>query len=318
MADRTITVRPYVDDDLDGVLDLLRAALGETPLLRRTPELFAWKHFDNPFGRSLLLVAEGEGRIAGLRAFMRWNLVTPDGDVLRCVRAVDTATHPDFQRLGIFRRLTLAALEEAAAAGIDMVFNTPNPKSGAGYLSMGWAEVGDLGVMAAPGRGLMSSRAAHDVLPDVSEYVVNPTPATGLTVTDRPAQGLRTPRTPDYLAWRFGAHPTARYYRVDRDASTAVVRPNVRSGRRELVLSDVFGPDPAKAVGAVHRHNRAAYVAGWFASGSPERRAALRRGLVPIPRVKTLKLVARPLTPLPMDVTSLATWDFASSDLELL
>lgn len=318
MADRTITVRPFVEDDLDGVLDLLRAALGETPLLRRTPELFAWKHFENPFGRSLLLVAEGEGRIAGLRAFMRWDLVTPGGDVLRCVRAVDTATHPDFQRLGIFRRLTVAALEEATAAGIDMVFNTPNPKSGAGYLSMGWVEVGDLGVMAAPGRGLVSGKATPDVLPEASEFLTDPTPATGLSVSDRPARGLRTPRSPEYLAWRFGAHPTARYYRVDARSSTAVVRPNVRSGRRELVLSDVFGPEPAQAVGAVHRRNRAAYVAGWFNTRSPERSAALRRGMVPIPGVKTLTLVARPLRPLPMDVASLATWDFASSDLELL
>jgi GNAT superfamily N-acetyltransferase len=318
VAERTITVRPYVDEDLDGVLDLLRAALGETPFLRRTRELFTWKHFDNPFGRSLLLVAEGEGRIAGLRAFMRWDLATPEGEVLRCVRAVDTATHPDFQRLGIFRRLTLAALEEATAAGIDMVFNTPNPKSGAGYLSMGWVEVGDLGVMVAPGRGLISAMAAPDVLPDVGDYLIDPSPAVDLTASDRPAQGLRTPRTPDYLAWRFNAHPTARYYRIDARSSTAVVRPNVRSGRRELVLSDVFGPEPATAIAAVHRRNRAAYVAGWFNAGSPERRAAVRRGMVPIPGVKTLKLVARPLRSLPVDVTSLAVWDFASSDLELL
>ncbi len=153
MPERTITVRPYIDDDLAAVLDLLRAALGETPLLRRTPELFTWKHIANPFGRSIMLLAEVDGRVAGLRAFMRWDLVTPEGETLRCVRAVDTATHPDFQRLGIFRRLTLAALEQAAADGIDMVFNTPNPKSGAGYLSMGWTEVGSIGVLAAPSRG---------------------------------------------------------------------------------------------------------------------------------------------------------------------
>jgi hypothetical protein len=172
--------------------------------------------------------------------------------------------------------------------------------------------------MAAPSRGLISGKAAPDTLPDVSEYLVEPTRATDLTIADRPGRGLRTPRSPEYLSWRFGAHPTARYYRVDAHTSTAVVRPNVRSGRRELVLSDVFGPDPAKAVGAVHRRSRAAYVAGWFSARSPERRAAMRRGMIPIPAVKTLKLVAKPLRPLPVDVASLAAWDFASSDLELL
>ncbi|MGH8947482.1 MAG: GNAT family N-acetyltransferase, partial [Acidimicrobiia bacterium] len=82
MAD-TITTRQLDDADVLPVLDLLRAALGEPPLLRRTPELFAWKHFDNPFGRSLAVVAETDNRIVGLRAFMRWVLVTPDGSTLR-------------------------------------------------------------------------------------------------------------------------------------------------------------------------------------------------------------------------------------------
>jgi len=318
VAERTITVRPYVEGDLDGVLDLLRTALGETSLLRRTPELFAWKHQRNPFGPSILLVAECEERIAGLRALMRWDLVTVSGETLRCVRAVDTATHPDFQRLGIFRTLTMAAIDQATADGIDMVFNTPNPKSGAGYLSMGWVHVGDIGVMATPGRGVLRGRAKEDAPPDPVDYVSNPAPAQDLDVVDRPARGLRTPRRSDYLSWRFGEHPTVRYLRVDAGAATAVVRPNVRSGRRELVLSDVFGPSPARAVGAVIGRNRAAYLAGWFSAGSPERRAMVRRGVLPVPRMKTLSLVARPLRSLPVDVASLAAWDIASSDLELL
>ena len=65
----TITTRILDDSDVPPVLDLLRAALGEPPLLRRTPELFAWKHFDNPFGRSMALLAEADDRIVGLRAF---------------------------------------------------------------------------------------------------------------------------------------------------------------------------------------------------------------------------------------------------------
>lgn len=318
MVDTAVTARPFADGDLDGVLELLREALGETAVLRRTPELFAWKHFENPFGRSLLLVAEVDGTIAGLRAFMRWDLVTKDGITLRCVRAVDTATHPQFQRRGIFRKLTLAAIEAAQADGIDMIFNTPNPKSGAGYLKMGWTEVGQIGVLASPSRGIVRSRADHDELPNPTDYLADPTPATGLVVDDRPARGLRTPRTPAYMQWRFEAHPNAGYFRIDRKGSTAVVRPNVRSGRRELVLSDVFGPRPGSAIGATLARSRAAYLAGWFAAGSPERKAAVRRGLVPVPRMKTLTLVARPLRALPVDVGSLAAWDFASSDLELL
>lgn len=318
MTDPSISVRPYVDADLDAVLDLLRASLGETPVLKRTPELFAWKHLANPFGRSIILVAEADERIVGLRAFMRWELKDPRGETLRCVRAVDTATHPDYQRRGIFRRLTLAALEAARSDGVAMVFNTPNPKSGAGYLRMGWQSVGPIGVLAAPGLGLLRGKVDGDRLPEIGDYLRRSSPIGALAIEDRPARGLRTPRTAAYLRWRFTEHPTARYARVDAKGSTAILRPNVRNGRRELVISDVFGPHPASAIGAALAAGRSTYVGGWFSGGSPERAAAARRGMLPIPRLTTLTLVANPLRTLPTDVGSLGSWDFASSDLELL
>ena len=61
-----IHVRMYRDEDLPAVLELLQAALGESPLLLRTPDLFRWKHIDNPFGRSVMLVAEVNETIVGL------------------------------------------------------------------------------------------------------------------------------------------------------------------------------------------------------------------------------------------------------------
>ena len=314
----TITLRPYQDDDLDEVLNLLRDSLGETSLLQRTPELFAWKHLDNPFGRSIILVAEAEGIIAGLRAFMRWELNTPSGETLRCVRAVDTATHPDFQRRGIFSRLTEAAIEAAREDGVDLVFNTPNEKSGAGYLKMGWQEVGPIGVMVRPGLGLLGRRNAEGI-PKIEEVLPGSEPLGDLPpVTDRQPRGLRTPRTDRYLRWRFTAHPTARYAAVAAAEGTAVVRPNLRGGRRELVLSELIGPGLAAAARATGRRSRADYLVGWFSKGSPERSAALAAGLIPIPRVAALTLVARPLRTLPMDVASPASWDLALSDLELL
>ncbi len=318
-----VSVRAYEDRDLTAVLDLLRASLGETAILERSPELFAWKHLENPFGRSILLVAESEGMIVGFRAFMRWELTTPDGEVLRCVRAVDTATHPEHQRRGIFRMLTLSAVDEAITDGVDLVFNTPNPKSGAGYLSMGWRSVGAVGVLAMPAPGMLRRRPPAGQLPDPADQMVDPVAASGLTVDDRPSRGLRTPRTAAYLAWRFSGHPTARYVRVDHRGSTAVLRPNIRSGRRELVVSDAFGPHPGSAIAAAWRKSRSHYLAGWFAPGSPERRTATRHGLIPIPRVHTLSLVVRPLTDislsaLPTPIEQLRSWDFASSDLELL
>src|SRR2546428_4283091 len=138
-------IRPYRDDDESRVLELLDASLGGGPGGIRPPEFFRWKHFENPFGRSFMLVADREGRIIGLRAFMRWEFVAK-GITLRAVSAVDTATHPDYQGHGVFSSLTQAALE-AVRGDTDLVFNTPNEKSLPGYLKMGWEKVGRMPIL---------------------------------------------------------------------------------------------------------------------------------------------------------------------------
>lgn len=301
--------------DVDEVLELLRASLGEPPLLQRTPELFAWKHFDNPFGESISLVATAADSIVGLRSFMRWNLRTPSGATVRCVRAVDTATHPSFTRRGIFRRLTEEGIEVARSRAIDLVFNTPNAKSGSGYLSMGWTEVGPIGVLMRPTRHFLNLRSRHETarLPDAIE------PAHWKRIPlSRAAIGLRTPRSESYLNWRFGSHPTARYFKVETQSGQAIVRPNMRKGRNELLISDLFGRETHRAIKRAARSTNARYLATWFSQGTPERAAAMRAGLIPVPKVTALTLMARPLQELDIDATDMASWDLGLSDLELL
>ena len=308
-------VRPFRDEDLPAVLDLLRLSLGETPTRPKTQAWFEWKHFRNPFGRSLLLVAELERQIVGLRALMRWELATPGGDRIRCARPVDTATHPDFRRLGIFRRLTLAAISEARQQGVELLFNTPNPGSGEGYLAMGWREVGTVGVMMRPKVGLLGRGSQQPLAPE--EMVAGAEAGVNLKITDRPPLGLRTSRNAEYMAWRFEDNPAARYFQTGHGEDIVVLRSNLRRGRRELVISDLFG-QAAPALRQMARRCRAQYLVGWFSPGTPERRAAIRGGLIPIPGVRALTLVARPLVDLDFDVLRFSNWDLALSDLELL
>lgn len=311
------TIRPMLDADLPGVLDTLRAALRETPTLQWTDAQWAWKHVLNPFGRSIVLVAVAGGRVAAVRAFMRWRLTTPDGGELSCGRAVDTAVHPDWQRRGLFRCLNEAALEIARADGVDLVFNTPNVQSRPGYLKQGWGDVGPIGVMIRPGRRMLARRPG-DSLPAADALLPGARPATGLGGADRAPRGLRTVRSAAYREWRFEQHPTATYRRVDAAGSTAVLRANRRNGRDELIVSELIGAAGHRPIAAAAKRSRASYLVAWFSPGSPERRRAIRAGMIPVPRVTALNLVARPLSPLAVDVFDIASWDLALSDLELL
>ena len=314
MTSEQLVVRPFRDEDLPAVLDLLRLSLGETPTRPKTQAWFEWKHFRNPFGRSLLLVAELERQIVGLRALMRWELATPGGDRIRCARPVDTATHPDFRRLGIFRRLTLAAISEARQQGVELLFNTPNPGSGGGYLAMGWRQVGTVGVMIRPKVGLLGG-SQQALTPE--EMMAGAEDGVNLKITDRAPLGLRTHRNAEYVAWRFEGNPGVRYFWTGVGEDIAVVRPNLRGGRRELVISDLFG-HAAPALRQLARRSCAQYLVGWFSPGTPERRVAIRGGLIPVPGVRALTLVARPLVDLDFDVLRFSNWDLALSDLELL
>lgn len=315
-----VEIRRMRGDDLPSVLETLRLALGETPTLRRTPELWAWKHTLNPFGRSIVFVAEAQGKIAGVRAMMRWQMGTPTGDILSCLRPVDTATHPDFRKRGIFRDLTMTVLEVARSEGVQLVFNTPNERSASGYLSMGWHEVDRIRVMArlrlgsAVVPGSSAPPAIAELAPKARPLVDSP-----LIAADRKPVGLRTPRSDRYLHWRFSSHPTASYGVIwDTHDTVAIARAAERGGRSELVVSDLLGSKNAAAIRNLARSARSRYLAGWFSPRTPERRAAMLAGMLPLPAVRPLRLVALPLADIGIDVFDLRSWDLSTSDLELL
>lgn len=314
MAD-AYAIRPFVEDDLPEVLDVMRLSLGESEVNRRTADLFTWKHFANPFGRSIILIADAGGRIAGLRAFMRWELTTPAGGVVRAVRPVDTATHPEFRRMGIFRNLTMSALEEARADGVHLVFNTPNADSGAGYRSMGWRDVQPIGAFVRPKRPWRPG-VAEGV--DRTSFVPAGEPPTLFDPPDRPPRGLRTVRSAEYRRWRYAQHPTAGYRMVRYRGGAVMLRPNVRSGRAEVVVSDVVGEVTPKAFRAAARAADSHYLVSWFSGGSPERAASTSALFLPVPRLTALTQVALPLVDLDLDVFESRSWDLATGDLELL
>jgi GNAT superfamily N-acetyltransferase len=228
-----VTIRPWRQEDRGEVLRLLTASLGGGPSGSRQPDFFEWKHRANPFGRSLLLVAEADHRIVGLRAFLRWTFRL-EGRSIHAVRAVDTATHPDFQGQGIFSKLTMTALD-ALGEEAELVFNTPNEKSLPGYLKMGWSRVGTIRVLLRVrrplrvlGRGwgrVPVAPVSRDLIGGVpaAEFLGNDDALTRLLeAEDAPRGRLRTARTLEYLRWRYVA-PSLDYRAVVRERARARV-----------------------------------------------------------------------------------------------
>lgn len=239
-------IREADHSDIPGILKVLKASLGETSS-KKTEEVWRYKHITNPFGESLVLVAEEKDEIIGVRAFMRWKWQKGE-KIYSAFRAVDTATHPDHQGKGIFKKLTLRALEIGKERGDHFVFNTPNAQSKPGYLKMGWKEVGKLKihlVLVSPLHwGNKNFSSGNPV--DISE-TANPSMLDSWNIKLKKNGKLFTPKTSEYLAWRYGNNPLQEY-RVFAGKNLFIAGYIKQQSRfKELRISElVFSPDTSK------------------------------------------------------------------------
>ena len=331
----TYTVRPYVDEDEANVLSLLRAALGEGPTGSRSTAFFRWKHLENPFGRSFMLVAETDDRIVGFRALMRWEFLAGDRTV-RAVRPVDTATHPDYQGQGIFSRLTREALSGLEGQA-DLVFNTPNDKSLPGYRKMGWDTVGSVTVSVRIRHPIRFARhARHDggsvegawpvIRADRAGDVLGEAADDLLRSSDRPDDRLRTPRDGAFLRWRYGS-ASELDYRAARETGggqargLAIFRVRPRGLLWETTVSDLVAPDrdshiARRLLRRVIRASDVDHLTCSFPARTAPSRAARQVGFIRAPRGMTLvvKALSRDLSP---DPRELASWALSLGDLEV-
>jgi GNAT superfamily N-acetyltransferase len=334
----SMVIRPWRDGDLSSVQTLLRAALGEGPAGSRSDAFFAWKHLDNPFGRSFMLVAERDGQIVGLRAFMRWRF-RASGTTLRAVRAVDTATHPDHQGQGIFSLLTRRAIEVMHDES-ELVFNTPNEKSLPGYLKMGCRTVGRIPIVIGthrPWRMAMGFRSLRDsvhpsrprpeqMAETAAEALADPAMDRLLASAVANPQQITTDDSIGYLRWRYGAAPFLDYRAIREEGSgglrgLAIFRVRPRGRMWECTVAELFVEDDdvhtaARLLRRIWKVAGADHIAASFPRHSAPASAARRRGFVRAPG--GLTMVVNPLAgrtqPDPMKLSS---WALRLGDVEV-
>ena len=205
-------IRESEPGDIPQIIEVLKASLGETSS-KKTEEVWRYKHEENPFGKSLVLVAVENDIIIGVRAFMRWQWQLGN-QVFSTFRAVDTATHPEHQRKGIFKKLTLNAIGIAKEQGDDFIFNTPNAQSLPGYLKMGWAEVDKLKIrifLTNPLYWLHINQKVHYGINNSSSDSQIAELISKHNNLKAEENKLFTFKSPKYLSWRYENNPLQKY-----------------------------------------------------------------------------------------------------------
>ena len=331
-----VEVRAFVPGDEPAVLEVLRAAFGEWPrgIEGVTPsEFFRWKHIEGPYGPSSVLVAEADGEIIGLLAYMRWRFRAGE-QMLETMRGVDFAVHPDRRRPGASSALTRAAVEHFPS-DLAFAWGNPNGKGAPVSLKSGWHDVGKVTRFLQPRPSLLGTIAGRSVIKGP------PAPAGGRITTASAAELLgdrtfvsrllaghevrdgrmTTARDVDYLRWRYGRFSEYRAVRTEPGGcgnGLAIFRPrrhgrfsvldicellvdtNERGISRQLVRKALDGA-PANFVSRTH----------------PSRREAAGRGFIQLPHTEVLVSYPLQQNGVP-DSTRRASWALSRGDLELL
>jgi len=205
-----MVIRKSTLEDIPAIVALLKRSLGE----QSSPKTIAywnWKHVNNPFGASPVLVAEENGNLIGVRAMLQWQWQIGKLN-FSTLRAVDTATDPLHQGKGIFSLLTKQMLHDALESGKKFIFNTPNEKSKPGYIKMGWTEAGKLPVglsLYLPNVFNQNKYAlSESKLPDIQQLNVL---CSNWNESMALSGKIFTPKSPEYLHWRYTENPIIHY-----------------------------------------------------------------------------------------------------------
>jgi N-acetylglutamate synthase-like GNAT family acetyltransferase len=238
-----MTIRLAKIEDTNAIVQLLKESLGET-LLKKTTTIWNYKNHQNPFGESPVLLAEENGQIIGVRAFMQWQW--QDGNTIwQAYRAVDTATHPNHQRKGIFTKLTLLALENVGISKKCFVFNTPNEKSRPGYLKMGWVSLGKINIKIIP----TFLYGVNYLFSKDEKYAISMGENQSQSLCEqhnermKKGSGLFTPKSVDYLNWRYRDNPIQSYEIISGDNWYIAMHIKKHTYYNELRISEVLGAD---------------------------------------------------------------------------
>jgi len=141
MSESELTLRPWCDEDQAGILALERAVWGNTEAV--DPVFFDWQYRRNPEGRAVISCAVGPGgmivaQYATIPIPLRFKGTRIVGSL-----SLNTATHPDYRRLGLFTKTAMAVYEQLQRQGIAYTLGFPNENSYPGFVKkLGFADLG--------------------------------------------------------------------------------------------------------------------------------------------------------------------------------
>lgn len=234
--------RNWTDEDEAALLTLQETVFHDHSLA--SPEFFQWLYRDNPAGRAVIICCQtAEGKIVSQYATIPFPVRLGDSVVTGSL-SLNTATHPDFRRLGLFVKGATAGYKQLLDSGVPFTFGFPNRNSYPGFVNkLSFTNIGsptvftrilDINLTLSEKVRYRGRFIRNPKLSKIFDLVRKPlrstVPLTKITeFTGIPVESLWEPAllttaaNSRWLTWRYVAHPLKRYSIV---VTGSVIKPS--------------------------------------------------------------------------------------------
>ena len=94
----------------------------------RTIEQFYWEFHDCPFGKSIYVIAEDEGKVVGTNCVIPIDLILADKQLIRSGKSEDTLVDPDYRGQKIFYHIYEFLFERCKEQGVKIIWGFTSAK----------------------------------------------------------------------------------------------------------------------------------------------------------------------------------------------
>jgi hypothetical protein len=266
--------REYGPGDEERILSLWKMVFPDGESGRGEPGYWYWQFRDPPAGSARIRLAVVDEQIVGHYAVIPVSMQV-EGKAILGTLSLDTMTHPEFRRQGMFTTLASELYEELGRAGFPITYGFPNENSIGGFVKkLQWTHVCSLPVYVKP---LRAGEIADGLLTNpLLGAIAKPLARLGAAIVsssarvsdhaqasihwlDRFDEGadelwqeahdqdkIALTRSAAYLNWRYFQNPLRSYRAVayvegSRLLAYAVVRCMNRFGLRGGMITDLVG-----------------------------------------------------------------------------
>jgi hypothetical protein len=147
---RNWTTRNYQPGDERGINKLWKTVFSEGEHERAELDYWKWQYMNSPAGPGKIRLAVDNGKIAGQYAVVPMHMQVQAAAVLGTL-SLDTMTHPDYRRQGMFTILANELYEQLGKGDIPITYGFPNDNSLGGFVKkLEWTHICTLPIYVKP------------------------------------------------------------------------------------------------------------------------------------------------------------------------